>query len=696
MNNHLLPSLLLFLLWLGLGGAAWAGAPPMTGRPLGEILNADGTLRAGANGSFDARAFRMGTAPDGQPVFRPAGTKGAGDARWADGFGLPDGTNGSVETVVRSGADIYIGGYFTAVGRVAANCVAKWDGTAWSALGQGLGSSSNLYYVEALAVAANGDVYAGGYFDQAGGASANYVARWNGTVWSSLGGSTVNGVNGIVYALAVASNGDVYAGGSFTQAGGAAASRVARWNGTGWNSLGSGAANGVNNTVYALAAGNGGVYVGGYFDHAGGMPMLSVAQWDGATWNPLDSGISLGVVALAVAANGDLYAGGYFNRAGSVSAGRIARWDGTRWNALGAGLNNTVYALAVAGNGDVYAGGDFGQAGSVSASGLARWNGTAWSALGLGVAGVSGQIHIVSAVAVAGNGEVFAGGGFSQVAGATYFGIASWNGSNWNRPGAGPGLGVSGTIEALAVAGNGDVYAAGSFLRAGGTMARNVARWNGTAWASLGTGTANGIDLPVHTLAVAGNGDVYVGGYFRTAGGVPALNVAKWDGNRWSALGTGLTNPLNNAVLFALAVAPNGDVYAGGSFTEAGGTAANNVARWNGTTWSALGAGATNGVSNTTNNASVMALTMAGNDLYVGGQFAQAGGVAANNVARWNGTGWSPLGISASNGVQGYVAALAVAANGDVYTGGGFTQAGGIAANNVAKWNGTAWSPLGA
>ena len=51
---------------------------------------------------------------------------------------------------------------------------------------------------------------------------AKYIAKWNGTAWSALG----TGVNGFVYALAVAGT-DVYAGGFFTTAGGAPAAQAA-------------------------------------------------------------------------------------------------------------------------------------------------------------------------------------------------------------------------------------------------------------------------------------------------------------------------------------------------------------------------------------------------------------------------------------------------------------------------------------
>ena len=359
--NHAFRSLLLFLFALGLAAPTHATVRPATGRPLANALNPDGTLRPGASGAFDARAFRMRTAPDGRPVFRPAGATGAGDERWADGFGLPNGASGTVKAVVLAGADVYVGGDFKAVGDIVASNVARWNGSAWSSLGTGPANGLNGS-VTALAIAGNGDVYAGGYFTQAGGVAANRIAKWNGTTWSPLG-TGINGGNSFITALAVAGNGEVYAGGYFTQAGGVAANNVARWNGTAWSSLGTGAANGLNGTPYALAiTSSGEVYVGGQFIEVGGAPANYLARWNGTAWSTVGTGASNGVngivYALTIAGNGDLYVGGSFPRVGgSVVANNVARWNGSAWSPLGTGAANVVHAVAVAGNGDVYVGG---------------------------------------------------------------------------------------------------------------------------------------------------------------------------------------------------------------------------------------------------------------------------------------------------------------------------------------------------
>ena len=90
---------------------------------------------------------------------------------------------------------------------------------------------------------------------------------------------------------------------------------------------------------------------------------------------------------------------------------------------------------------------------------------------------------------------------------------------------------------------------------------------------------------------VVASGDLYVGGDFTTAGGNPASRIAKWNGSSWSALGSGMngSNP-GFAPVTALAVSGS-DLYAAGGFTNAGGVEANRIAKWNGSSWSALGSG---------------------------------------------------------------------------------------------------------
>ncbi len=224
---------------------------------------------------------------------------------------------------------------------------------------------------------------------------------------------------------------------------------------------------------------------------------------------------------------------------------------------------------------------------------------------------------------------------------------------------------------------------AGGFALAGTVPANRIAAWDpatGTWSAAFGAG----MDDVIRALQVMPNGDLVAAGDFMTAGGVSAARIAKWDGTSWSPLGAGLQAWAYGVGAYALTTLPNGDLVAGGNFAWAGSVSAPSIARWDGTSWSALGSGTSGAVYSLT--------TLSGGDLVAGGWFLMAGGVSANNIARWNGTAWSPLGAGITSG--GAVEALTTAANGDVIAGSGFTAAWG-STGRVARWNGASWSSLG-
>src|SRR5207302_7273870 len=120
-----------------------------------------------------------------------------------------------------------------------------------------------------------------------------------------------------------------------------------------------------------------------------------------------------------------------------------------------------------------------------------------------------------------------AGGEFTTAGGASANGIARWNGSQWRPLGAGAGGTALVGIYATIVLPGGDLVVAGR-----GTTPNNVFRWNGTAWYALGPG----MDNTVRSLAVLHNGDIVAGGFFHTVGGVVADGIARWNGTSLSAV----------------------------------------------------------------------------------------------------------------------------------------------------------------
>jgi HYR domain-containing protein len=674
---------------------------------------------------------------------------------WLPTFGGAPGTDGDIVALavcdLGTGPALFVGGTFASASGVPANRIARWDGSSWTALGSGVSG-----VVRALAAFDDGSgpaLYAGGDFTLAGGVAASRIARWNGSSWAPLG----SGLNGVVRALAAYDDGSgprLYAGGDFTLAGGVAASRIARWNGTSWSALGSG----MNGAVHALAVhadGSGpALFVGGGFSSAGGTAASGIARWNGSSWAPLGSGVDEGVLALAEHDDGSgpaLYAGGAFQTAGGVPAERIARWNGSSWAALGNGFHDgedivdalvsyddgsgpalfaggdfsrdiarwdgsswsplgsgmdddhgMIGALAVYDDGSgpaLFAGGSFTLAGGVGASRLARWRGSSWAAVG---SGVSGDVRALAAYDDGGGRALYAAGYYFTVmtAGTTAGGvpanwIARWDGASWSALGSG----VDGIVHALAVYDDGSgpaLYAGGRFQTAGGVAASCIARWDGTSWSPLGNGVGGGGSAVVHALAVYDDGSgpaLYAGGTFDLAGLVAASCIARWDGSSWSPLGSGVNGSF--AGVHSLAVYDDGSgraLYAGGRFDTAGGVSANRIARWDGSGWSACGGGIVDGYS------ILRALKVHddgdGPALYAGGDFVAVDGVAASGIARWDGSSWSALG----SGMNGGVEALAVHDDGgwpELYAGGSFTIAGGVAANRIARWDGSSWSALG-
>ena len=344
------------------------------------------------------------------------------------------------------------------------------------------------------------------------------------------------------------------------------------------------------------------------------------------------TGCNDGVTAATVLPNGDAVVGGRFSDAGGVAVSRIARWDGAAWNTLGTGMNQDVHVLLALPDGQLLAGGAFTTAGGITCNGVARWDGSTWNAVGSGVDPIVVFGSSVQALAILGNGELVAGGSFTSIGGLTVNNIARWNGTTWSAL----GTGINGPVRGLTVAANGDMFATGSFTLASGVAAANIARWNGTAWSAVGTGLSVFGGSAITTMP---NGDIVVGGSFLTAGGAAANRIARWNGTAWSALGSGV-----NALVTSLLAMPNGDVVAGGLFTTAGGAPANRIARWNGSVWNAFGSGTDNSVQE-------LALLNTG-DVLAAGEFLNANATPAGRVARLV-SSCAPSAVSLGGGCTG-------------------------------------------
>lgn len=664
------------------------------------------------------------------------------------GTGGGNGVDDLVFDLAVIGSNLYLGGTFTTANfsavagagnpGIPARSLARYNPQSgeWSAIGVGGGNGVDGVV---LVLAGSGtDLYVGGRFLTAnvGGpvVSASNVVRFSTTesVWRPLGTGEANGVDDEVRAFAQL-DGNLYVGGRFRMAGtgpaGVVANYLARYNPATnlWSGLGSGGGNGVNADVYSLAVLGGELIAGGDFTSAN-VGANSVAANRLVRFNPVTavwgtvgagtSGKSLaGSVYRIFSTGSDLILGGNFALANSSSptifANNLVRyrestgsWE-TLINSTGNGANSEIYAMARIGQ-QVFFGGRFTSIGGIAANYIARYDlvSGAWSQLGTG--GGNGVNEVVLDMTVIGT-DLYVGGGFTA---ANIGGLAIPVGyvarydtltGDWSALGTGPGAGVNDSVYALTSIGT-TLFVGGGFSSAGSAGApvsvNRLARYEtgSRTWSAVGSGTGNGANEFVFTLAALG-ADLYLGGIFTAVneGGatVTANRLARYNTTTgaWSPLGTGAGNGVDEVVI-SLAVLGS-DLYVGGIFStvNAGGAEvpARNIARYNtvSSTWSSLGAGGGNGVE----DRGVSALTVLDSDLYVGGYFTSVnvGGplVLARRVAKYSpltNTWSSLLDFGGGNGLDYNVYTL-LGVDNSLFVGGGFSTAGdNRISTNIARY----------
>ncbi|MCC2548037.1 T9SS type A sorting domain-containing protein [Hymenobacter sp. BT175] len=687
-------------------------------------LNADGsrdaTFNAGGVG-FDGGVFALALEPDGQ---------------------------------------VLVGGNFSLYNGAAAGRLVRLntDGSRDATFNAGGASFTNTVF--ALALESDGQVLVGGAFLTYNGVNTpDFLVRLNanGSLDSNFntGGA---GFNAIVRALVVKSDGQVLAGGDFTTYNGSAAGRLARLNADGTRDATFNTTTGFGDTVNALALeSDGQVLVGGFFLTYNGVTIpkhLARLNTDGsrdATFNSGGTGFDGGSVAsLALKSDGQVLVGGYFTTYNGSTAGRLVRLnaDGTRdagFNGSNAGFANFVLALALEADGQVVAGGNFASYnGADVPDGLTRLNadGTAnttataaagatfaWSTGATGASIVVSRPGAYSATATAGGCTtgsnvvqvtettpatvvvtpagpltVCAGGSLTLTAAATEPGTTTpVAGATfvWSNGATGPSITVTepGLYQATATSGGGclaysnlvQVNAPAAVavrvtpvgpvsLPSGGSETLTAAAVRpgfNVGGAGLGSFSSG---VSVQALALEPDGQVLAGGSFsRFNGQAIPTNLARFnaDGTRdasFNSGGSGFNDPV-----YALAVLPGGKLLAGGFFFSYNGTnVSGRLVRLNANgsldaTFNAGGAGF---------NGTVRALAVQPDGrILVGGEFTQYNRVnVPGRLVRLNADGTLDQSFNAgSAGFDNTVHALALEPDGQVLVGGFFTSYNGLA-----------------
>jgi hypothetical protein len=494
--------------------------------------------------------------------------------------------NGVVNALARSGSILYVGGSFNTIGGAMRNNIAALslglplDGVAVPAFDPSPSRSgcAACGSVSALVVSSDGaTVYAGGLFDTIGGKPRNYLAGLNAADGTATPFNP--SPNGNIFTLAVSSDGSiVYVAGGFNSSNGspsiggqarnyAAAVNAVDGTATGFNPN-------PNAIVNAFGISGSAVYLAGYFSSLGGLVRHSIAAIsaiDGTAtgFDPDAAGFNGGIATIyALAVSGStVYAGGYFGAIGGQSRASIAALNGadgsaTSWDPSAHYFSGpaVVETLAVT-DSTVYAGGVF-----TTIDGQSRNNVAALSAIdGTATTWDPNPNSEVAAIAVSGQ-LVYVGGFFTTIGGQTRNKIAALDASNGAATSWDPDATNSANVLALAISGS-TIYAGGNFPSIHGVPRQNIAGIN------VSDGTPTGFNPQasnpstgggVHALAVSG-ATVYAAGFFSMIGGQTRNLIAGLDADNGSATSFD-PNGAPGFGAFALAVASDGTLYAGGSF----------------------------------------------------------------------------------------------------------------------------------
>jgi hypothetical protein len=264
---------------------------------------------------------------------------------------------------------------------------------------------------------------------------------------------------------------------------------------------------------------------------------------------------------------------------------------------------------------------------------------------------------------------------FDNVANADY--IARYN----KATGVWDGIsGFNGVITSLAIAPNGDLYIGGFFTNAGAIAAADyICMWDGSSLNAVGTPVAGASAITaVYDLAFDTAGNLYIVGNFTNWADIAAADyVVMWDGTSYTALGTGLDD-IGRAVTVRQS---DNLVFIGGDFLNAGGAGNNYCTSWNGTAFVALSSGMNGSVRS-------IVVNQADNKVFFGGFFTTSEGITTNRVTVWTDTSFSALG----DGLDGAVYSLSLAPDSSLFVVGAFSSPTGSEGGLVIKWNGYAWA----
>ena len=278
--------------------------------------------------------------------------------------------------------------------------------------------------------------------------------------------------------------------------------------------------------------------------------------------------------------------------------------------------------------------------------------------------------------------SLYAVGDFVQMGGKMVYGVAKWDGIAWDSLGSGirefewfDGIQHVDYVTKY----KNEIYISGAFYKCGRKTIWGIARWNGTEWNDVG-GSMKGY-YPSGGQMEVYNNELYLIGKFDTIGNIPSKGIAKWDGNTWTDLSQNFYQGCYNDGLFSL-IHYNNELYVGGNINCP--FLGERLSKRVGNTWVQVG-------PYITGDARLNKLRIFQNNLYIGGYFFAQDGNLDNSFMYYNGNNFFPTagGILPSNVLD------MIDYKNELYVCGQINYAGFQPMNRTAKWTGTQWVNTG-
>lgn len=333
--------------------------------------------------------------------------------------------------------------------------ISKWDGSGFK-----IAERADFTGLVMQATYDRGRLFLGGGFNYVGELRTDNLAMWDGSRWHAFTQGLRPGLAGGAGTALSWKGKLVFGGKAIVAAGDKRASGIAAWDGTGFETFGSGipalitepVAPEIATDVACLAGMGESLYAGGTFDSAGTRAAKNVARWDGAEWAALGDGLPGPVSRLLVAEN-TLYALSLDTNEDPRGLAKLPfEWTGSHWDRMGKTSAGGFGALA-----------DFqGSLWSCSGADVLRWRGTEWDTVPMKDYG-----RILDLVPYRNELLISADNGLFRFDGLSTDTLAEVENAS------------------LLVADGDDLYAHG-LLKIPGYPEVNLARWDGVRWHPMG------------------------------------------------------------------------------------------------------------------------------------------------------------------------------------------------------------------